>query len=54
MQWNCWNGREKKLWQLICGNGNVEMQGKKMWQLIYGNGVAENWEEGEKEREFSR
>ena len=37
-----------------CGNGNVEMQGKKMWQLICGNGVAENWEEGEKEREFSR
>ena len=41
MQWNCWNGREKKLWQLICGNGNVEMQGKKMWQLICGNGIAE-------------
>ena len=50
----CGNGIAKMEGKKICGNGNVEMQGKKMWQLICGNGVAENWEEGEKEREFSR
>ena len=28
-QWNCWNGRKKKLWQLICSNVVVAMEGKK-------------------------
>ena len=66
-QWNCQNGRKKKLCQLICGNVVAKMEGKKkMWQLVvffgiakmggkkknYGNGVAENWRrERERERE---
>ena len=32
-QWHCRNGGEKNLWQLICGNGIVEIEGKKkLWQ----------------------
>ena len=48
-QWNCQNGRKKKLCQLICGNVVAKMGGKKK---NYGNGVAENWgRERERERE---
>ena len=34
------NLKEKKLWQLICGNGIAEMGGKKI-EAICGNVVAE-------------
>ena len=28
-QWHCRNRREKKLLQLVCGNGIAEIEGKK-------------------------
>ena len=28
-QWHCQNRREKKLLQLVCGNGIAEIKGKK-------------------------
>ena len=32
-QWHCRNEGEKNLWQLICGNDIVEIEGKKkLWQ----------------------
>ena len=49
-QWHCQNRREKKLLQLVCGNGIAQIEGKKKkWQLICGNGIAEI-EERERER----
>ena len=36
-QWHCRNRREKKLFQLVCGNVIAEIEGKK----ICGNGIAE-------------
>ena len=31
-QWHCRNRREKKLLQLVCGNGIAKIEGEKMWQ----------------------
>ena len=47
---------EKKLWQLICGNGIAEMGGKKivavdLWQCCCQNGREKKCGNGERERE---
>ena len=48
-----------KLWQLICGNGIVEMGGKKivavdLWQCCCQNGREKKCGNGERERERER
>ena len=46
-QWHCQNRREKKLLQLVCGNGIAEIKGKKCGNEFVAMALPK-WEGGKK------